>query len=96
MGNLLSLPYRLLNGSTGEPIILQVNLQVLRIPADGYSPHLIRLNTIESKDNVDRFWRHIPDFRPYWGKEEGFQWRDIAQIEVRDQSLPQLSGVYLG
>lgn len=74
----------------------QVGLQVLRIPADGSSPHLIQMNTIESDDNVDCFLLHIPDFRPYWGKDEGFQWRDIAQKEVRDQSPPELNGIYLG
>ena len=89
MANLLSL-------SIGEPTVRQVGLQVLRIPADGSSPHLIQMNTIESDDNVDCFLRHIPDFRPYWGKDEGFRWRDIAQKEVRDQLFPELNGIYLG
>ena len=80
----------------GEPIIRQVGLQVLRIPADGSLPHLVQLSTIESNDNVDCFLLHIPDLRPYWGKEEGFQWRDIARMEVTDQLLPELNGVYFG
>lgn len=96
MGSLLSLPYTVFNLAMGEPIIRQVDLQVLRIPADGSSPHLVQLNTIESNDNVDCCMRHIPDFRPYWGKEEGFWWRDIAQMEVTDQSLPELNGIYFG
>lgn len=97
MGNLLSLPYRLFTWSKGEPIVRQVDLQVVRIPADGSSPHLVQLNTIETDDNVDCCMRHIPDFRPYWGNEEGFQWRDIGQMEVRDQlRLPELNGIYFG
>ena len=80
----------------GEPIIRQVGLQILRIPADGSSPHLVQLNTIESNDNVDCFLRHIPDLRPYWGTEEGFRWRDMARMEVTNQSPPGLNGIYFG
>ena len=94
MGNLLSLPNRLFKWPLGEPTIRQVDLQIVRIPADGSPPHLIKVNTIESNDNVDCCMFHIPDFRPYWGKEEGFQWRDIFRMEVRDQSLPELEGIY--
>lgn len=46
--------------------------------------------------NVDSFLSHIPDFRPYWGEREGFQWREIAQMEVRGQSLPELNRIYFG
>lgn len=88
----------MVQGPKGEQTICQTNLQVLKIPADGSPPHLIQLNTIDvaSEGNVDCFLRHIPDFRPYWGTQEGFRWRDIAQLEVRDQSLLELNGVYIG
>ncbi|KAI4163959.1 MAG: hypothetical protein LQ342_002456 [Letrouitia transgressa] len=79
-----------------EPIIRQVDLQILRIPADGSSSHLVKVNTIESDDNVDCFLVHVPDLTPYWGKGEGFQWRDIARTEVRNQNPPELNGVYFG
>lgn len=80
----------------GESIVRQANLKVLRIAADGALPHLVQLNTIESDDNVDCFLFHIPDFRSYWGRREGFRWRDLARVEVRDQSPPELNGVYYG
>lgn len=93
-----SLLSRLYNWLGGEPTIRQTNLQVLKIPADGSPPHLIQLNTIDitAESNVDACQSHIPDFRPYWGTKEGFRWRDIVQLEVRDQSLPELNGVYFG
>ena len=89
---------RLYNWLTGEPTLRQTNLQVLKIPADGSPPHLVLLNTIDvtSEGNVDSCQGHIPDFRPYWGTKEGFHWRDIVQLEVRDQLLPELNGGYFG
>ena len=102
MGNPPSLLYRLLSWFTGEPvvkgepIVRRTNLQVLRIPADGSPPHLVQLNTIESDDRIDSNLRHVPDFRPYWGEGEGFLCRDIAEVEVRDQSPPVLNGLYFG
>lgn len=80
----------------GEPVVRRTNLGVLRIPADGTPPHLVQLNTIETRDNVDCFLFHIPDFRPYWGEREGFRRREVAQMEVRGQSLPELNGIYFG
>ncbi len=93
-----SLFSRLYNWLIGEPTIRQTDLQVLKIPADGSPPHLVQLNTIDvtSEGNIDCCQGHIPDFRPYWGTKEGFSWRDIARFEVRDQSLPELNGVYFG
>ncbi|KAG8525710.1 uncharacterized protein KY384_000470 [Bacidia gigantensis] len=79
-----------------EPKVRETNVQVLRIPADGSPPLLIRLNTVETSDNVDSFLSHIPDFRRYWGDKEGFHWRDIAHLEVMDQSLTELNGAYWG
>ncbi|KAL8699564.1 MAG: hypothetical protein Q9201_005931, partial [Fulgogasparrea decipioides] len=79
-----------------KPIVRETPVQVLRIPASGSPPHLLRLNTIETDDNVDCFLLHIPDFRPYWGSREGFRWRDIARLEVTDQPSPELNGVYWG
>lgn len=93
-----SLLSRLYSWLIGEPPIRQTNLKVLKIPADGSPPHLVEMNTIDvaSEGNVDSCQGHIPDFRPYWGNKEGFRWRDIMQLEVRDQSLPKLNGVYFG
>ena len=76
--------------------IRPANLKVLRIPADGSPPHLVELNTINTNDNVDCFHEHIPDFRPYWGDKEGFRWRDVVQMEVRDQHRSELNGIYWG
>ncbi|KAL8938111.1 MAG: hypothetical protein Q9216_004068 [Gyalolechia sp. 2 TL-2023] len=85
---------RLYSWLSGEPVVRETSHQVLRIPADGSPPHLLRLKTIETDDNVDCFMVHIPDFRLYWGKEEGFQYRDIAFLEVIDHSQPELVGKY--
>lgn len=94
---MLSRLFSWLTGQPIEPTVRQTNLRVLRIPADGSPPHLVQLNTIESDDNIDCCQRHIPDFRPYWGDGEGFQWRDIIGMEVRDQqAAPELNGVYFG
>ena len=90
--------YRIFSWLIGEPIIRQTNLQVLKIPADGSLPHLVRLNTIDvaSEGNIDQFVRYIPDCRSYLGTQEVCCWRDIARMEVRDQSPPELNGVYYG
>lgn len=98
MGTQPSLLYRLFSWliGVGKPVVRESNLQVLRIPADGSPPDLVRLNTIESDDNVDSFLRHIPDFRPYWGTQDGLRWRDIARLEVTDRSPPELNGIYFG
>ncbi|KAL8933826.1 MAG: hypothetical protein Q9211_005560 [Gyalolechia sp. 1 TL-2023] len=87
---------RIYSWLSGEPVVRETSHQVLRIPADGSAPHLIRLKTIETSDNVDCFMVHIPDFRPYWGKEEGFGYRDIASLEVRHDPQPELNGIYFG
>lgn len=79
-----------------EPVVRQSNLQVVRIPADGSRPHRVRMNTIENNDNVDRSLFHIPDFRPFWGNGEGFRRRDMARVDVTNQSLLELNGIYFG
>ena len=81
-----------------EPAIRQSNVQILRIPADGSQPHVISVNSIDvtAEGNIDAFLGHIPDFRPFWGKSEGYQWRDVCQIEVNDQSNSELNGIYWG
>ena len=93
-----SLFSRLYNWLIGEPTIRQIDLQVLKILANGSPPHLVQLNTIDvtSEGNVDSCQGHIPDFRPYWGTKQGCCWRDIARFELREQSLPELNGVYFG
>lgn len=77
-----------------EPVVREISHRVLRVPADGSAPHLVPLKTVETDDNVDCFLLHVPDFRPYWGDKEGFQWRDIAHLEVRDHRQPELNGAY--
>lgn len=96
--SLLSSLYNWLTGTMTEPTIRQTNLRVLKIPADGSTPHTIQLNTIDvvSEGNVDSCNGHIPDFRPHWGTQEGFHWRDIYQMTVEDQSLQELNGIYFG
>ena len=88
----------LYNWIIGEPNIHQTGLRVLKIPADGSTPHLITLNTIDisTAGNVDCLLNHIPDFRPFWGTREGFHWRDLVQYEVTGQSLAELNGIYWG
>ena len=76
-------PFQWLIGSIttpAEPTIRTPTVQVLKIPADGSPPQIVKLHTVEiaSEGNVDSFLVHIPDFRVYWGKGEGFHWRDIA------------------
>ncbi|KAL8735490.1 MAG: hypothetical protein Q9181_002780 [Wetmoreana brouardii] len=93
---LTSSAYKSLKWITGEPIVRETAVQVLKIPASGSPPHLLHLPTLETTDNVDSFLLHIPDFRPYWGNREGFHWRDIVRLEVSDQTPPELNGVYWG
>lgn len=94
MTNLPSFFDRIYTWFSGELVIREASHEVLRIPADGSAPHLVRLKTVETSDNVDCFLAHIPDFRPYWGKAEGFQWRDIAHLEVTDHPRQELNGAY--
>ena len=70
----------------------------VRIPADGSAHHMIQLDTVDikSEGNVDSFLSHVPDFREYWGYKEGWKLRDLASYTAKDQSLPELNGVYFG
>ncbi|SLM40381.1 hypothetical protein LPUS_11162 [Lasallia pustulata] len=89
---------RLFQWATGRLPASSVTLQAVRIPADGSAPHIIQLSTVDvhAAGNADCCFGHIPDFRPYWGKNLGWQWRDVIQFTARDQSLPGLNGLYFG
>ena len=74
-------------------------VEVVRIPADGSPAHLLKLQTIDIKHNgnVDCFLSHIPDFRLYWGYNEGWNRRGVGSFTARgqSQSLSELNGLYL-
>ena len=71
---------------------------VLIIPADGTTPRIKHLSTVNVHDdgNVDRFLCYVPDMRAYWGTGTGWQFRDIARIDITDHAVPSLNGFYYG
>ena len=73
-----------------------VIIYVLRVPADDSNPHILPLQTIDAsaEGNEDRCSTHIPDMRVFWGRGEGWKWRDIVQSTIIDQN-PDINGVYL-
>lgn len=73
-----------------------VTIYVLRVPADDSKPHILPLQTIDAsaEGNVDRCFTRIPDMRAFWGRGEGWKWRDIVQCTIIDQN-PEINGVYL-
>lgn len=81
-----------------EPTIRTPTVQVLKIPPDGSPPEVVNLHTVEvaSEENVDAFLIHIPDFRVYWGKEDGFHWRDVAGRTFNNQPVKEFNGFYIG
>lgn len=72
-----------------------VTIRVLRVPADGSTPHILPLQTIKiyAEGNVDCFLFHIPDMRGFWGTGEAWKWRDLARAVIEDQS-PVVNGCY--
>jgi hypothetical protein len=79
--------------SNGPP---SVTIFVLRVPADDSKPHILPLQTIDvsAEGNVDCCFTRIPDMRAFWGRGEGWKWRDIVQCTITGQS-PDINGVYL-
>ncbi len=73
-----------------------VTIDVLRVPADDSKPHILPLETIDAsaEGNVDCCFTRIPDMRAFWGRGEGWKWRDIVQCTITDQN-PDINGVYL-
>ena len=86
----------LLSWFSNRPQAPSVTIYVLRIPADDSKPHILPLQTIDpsAEENVDSCFTRIPDMRAFWGSAEGWQWRDIVQCTITDQS-PDINGVYL-
>ncbi|KAH7395475.1 hypothetical protein BKA64DRAFT_59937 [Cadophora sp. MPI-SDFR-AT-0126] len=62
--------------------------EVLQIPANGTSPRIISLPTInvELEEGDDSSLSHLPDLRPFWGKE-GWSRRQYFRITFTDPEL---------
>ena len=73
-----------------------VTIYVLRVPADDSKPHILPLQTIDAsaEENVDCCFNRVPDMRAFWGRGEGWKWRDVVQCTITDQN-PDINGVYL-
>jgi len=73
-----------------------VIIYVLRIPADDSKPHILPLQTIDvfAEGNVNCCFICIPDMRAFWGREDGWKWRDIVQCMITNQNS-DINGVYL-
>ena len=74
-----------------------VTTRVLRVPADGSTPHILPLQTIEiSNDgNTDCFLCHVLDTRAFWGQNEGWLYRDVARFDLKIGNRA-VDGVYYG
>ncbi|KAI9689716.1 MAG: hypothetical protein M1822_009597 [Bathelium mastoideum] len=68
-----------------------VTITGVRIPADGTPAYLAPLNTISTASTTggtDTFLFHIPDLRPFWKTKNGWEFRDIERLELRQQQQP--------
>ncbi len=81
-------------GSKEEPTVHSVTFTGVRFPTNGSGPNLISLTTIADSNNVDCFLFHVPDLRQYWKTEDGWNWRDIARHELKNQRRPSCNGIY--
>lgn len=80
-----------------NPTPPSVTTRVLRVPADGSTPHILPLHTIDitNDGNVDVFLCHIPDTRAFWDSAEGWTYRDVARAEIKTGNST-IDGVYYG
>jgi hypothetical protein len=69
---------------TPPPEPPSVTVSGVRIPGNGSSPHLLRLETVKSPGawGTDCFLFHIPDLHHYWQPKIGWQNRDTHRFTL--------------
>ncbi|VBB77201.1 Putative protein of unknown function [Podospora comata] len=75
-----------------------VTIRGIRFPSDpSTEPHLLTITTTTHgvETGPDACWGHIPDLRPYWKTEQGWQWRDIETFRLENQPLASCNGLYI-
>ncbi|KAK0670015.1 hypothetical protein QBC41DRAFT_98600 [Cercophora samala] len=79
--------------STPPPL---VTIRGIRFPSDpAIEPHLLNVTTTTVETGPDACWGHVPDLRPYWKTEQGWQWRDIETFHLENQPIASCNGLYI-
>ncbi len=85
------------NIRTGRrPPVPPLTIRVVKYPADGNAPHILRLrSTAEGIENsMFGFLGHVPDFRRFWGNRVTSAHRCALRVVVKDQSPLAINGIY--
>ncbi|KAK0741810.1 hypothetical protein B0T21DRAFT_381588 [Apiosordaria backusii] len=75
-----------------------VTIRGIRFPSDpSEEPHLLTVTTTTHgvNDGPDACWGHVPDLRPFWKTEQGWQWRDVETFRLENQPIAGCDGLYV-